>query len=107
MAMRDICFEPLAARRPSPERRHIGLGPCLANEDQALGCDPGLIFFPLLAPARDVRAILLAGAAALSINPRMDAMGHKKTYTEIFNSSPVGKFLIFKLVLQAFVHDKK
>ena len=61
MAVRNLGFEPLAPRRPTPERRHVGLGPGLVDEDQALRVDPGLIFFPLLTPARDVRAILLAG----------------------------------------------
>src|ERR1700756_3135116 len=61
VAVRNLGFEPLAARRPTPQRRHIGLGPGLIDEDQALGRDPGLIFFPLLAPAGDVRAVLLAG----------------------------------------------
>ena len=61
MAVRNLGFEPFAPRRPTPKRRHIGLGPSLVDEDQALRVDPGLIFFPLLAPAGDVRAILLAG----------------------------------------------
>jgi hypothetical protein len=61
VAVRNLGFEPLAARRPTPQRRHIGVGPGLIDEDQALGRDPGLIFFPLLAPAGDVRAVLLAG----------------------------------------------
>jgi hypothetical protein len=36
-------------------------GPGLIDEHQALGRDPGLIFFPLLTPSGDLRAILLAG----------------------------------------------
>jgi DNA replication protein DnaC len=40
---------------------HVGLGPGLVDEDQACGVDPGLVFFPLLTPSRDVGAILLAG----------------------------------------------
>jgi hypothetical protein len=36
-------------------------GPGLIDEHQALGRDPGLLFFPLLTPSGDLRAILLAG----------------------------------------------
>jgi len=61
VAVGNLGFEPLAPRRPAPERRHIGLGPGLVDEDQACRVDPGLIFLPLLTPSRDVRAILLAG----------------------------------------------
>jgi len=61
MPVRNLGFEPVAPRRPTPERRHVGLGPGLVDEDQACRVDPGLIFFPLLTPARDVLAILLAG----------------------------------------------
>ena len=60
-ALRHLGGEPLAARRPSPERRHVGLGPCLVNEDQALWIDPALIFRPLLAPSRDVGTVPFAG----------------------------------------------
>jgi hypothetical protein len=61
MAVRNFGFEPLAPRRPAPERRHVGLGPGLIDEHQALGIDPGLILFPLLPPSRHVRTILFAG----------------------------------------------
>ena len=61
VAMWNLGPKPCSARRPSSKRRHVGLGPCLIDEDQALGRDLGLVFFPLRAPARDVRAILLAG----------------------------------------------
>ena len=61
VALRHLGGEPLAARRPSPERRHVGLGPCLVDEDQALRIDPALIFRPLLAPSRDVGTIPFAG----------------------------------------------
>jgi hypothetical protein len=46
---------------PSPERRHIGLGPGLIDEDEALGIGAALIGAPLLAPALDVFAIRLLG----------------------------------------------
>jgi hypothetical protein len=35
MTMRHLGFEPLAARRPAPQRRHISFGPGLVDEDQA------------------------------------------------------------------------
>ena len=50
-----------AARRPAPQRRHVGLGPGLVDEDQALRVDPVLILRPLRSPARDVGTIVLAG----------------------------------------------
>ena len=40
-------FEPGAAERPSLRRRHVGLGPGLVDEDQALGRDTVLILDPL------------------------------------------------------------
>jgi len=57
----DLGPEPRAARRPSPERRHVGLGPSLIEEDQAAGFNPVLIGQPPRAPSRDVGAILFAG----------------------------------------------
>ena len=53
--------EPAAPRCPSPERRHVGLGPGLVKEDQAAGLNPVLMGRPLRAPARDVGTILFAG----------------------------------------------
>lgn len=61
VAVRHLGPEPLAARRPPPERRHVGLGPGLVNEDQTLGIDPALILFPPHPPSRDVGTILFAG----------------------------------------------
>jgi hypothetical protein len=60
-AVRDLGVEPLAARRPAPERRHIGLGPGFVDEDEAARIDPALIGGPLRAPSRHVGAIPLAG----------------------------------------------
>jgi len=60
-AIGDLGPEPRAARRPSPERRHVGLGPGLIEEDQAAGFNPVLIGRPLRAPPRNVGAILFAG----------------------------------------------
>ena len=50
----------LAARRPAPQRRHVGLGPGLVDEDQARRIDPILILYPLRPPARDVGTVALA-----------------------------------------------
>ena len=61
VAVRGLGFEPLATRRPSPERGHIGLGPGLVDEDQALLINAILIFSPLGPPARHVGTILFAG----------------------------------------------
>lgn len=60
-AMRHLGRQALAARRPSPERRHISLGPGLVEEHQAGSVDPALIRLPLQAPPRDVGTITLAG----------------------------------------------
>ena len=60
-AVRDLCFQPLATRRPSPERRHVGLGPGLVDEDQALRRDAPAVLLPLGPPAFDVRAIPFTG----------------------------------------------
>ena len=57
----DLGPEPASPRRPSPERRHVGLGPSLIEEDQAAELNPVLIGRPLRAPTRDVGAVLFAG----------------------------------------------
>ena len=63
-AVRDLGVEPHAAGRPSPQRRHVGLGPGLVDEDQALRLDPALILGPLRPPTGDVGTIALAGRDA-------------------------------------------
>jgi hypothetical protein len=52
--------QPAAARRPSPQGSHIGPGPGLVNEDQALRLDAVLILCPLGAPPRHVGPIAFA-----------------------------------------------
>ena len=47
VAVRHLGLDPLAARRPAPERRHVGLGPGLVDEHQAGGIDAILILRPL------------------------------------------------------------
>ena len=51
----------LATWRPAADRRHVGLGPSLVNEDEAPGIKPSLILLPLCPPARDLRLQLLDG----------------------------------------------
>jgi hypothetical protein len=61
VAMWHLGFDPLAARRPPSERRHVGLCPGLVDEHQAGGIDPTLIHRPLRPPTRDVGTVLLGG----------------------------------------------
>lgn len=61
MTVRHLGLDPLAARRPSSERRHIGLGPGLVDEHQAGRIDAVLMLCPLDPPARHIGAILLTG----------------------------------------------
>ena len=57
-------FHSSAARPPCAQRRHIGLGPSLIDEDQALRVNSILVLDPLGAPACDVGTIALAGRHA-------------------------------------------
>jgi hypothetical protein len=59
-AVRDLGHESAAARRPSSQRRHVGLGPGLVDEDQALRRDAILILCPLRPPPRHVRTVAFA-----------------------------------------------
>jgi hypothetical protein len=60
-ALRHLRWEALTARPPATQRRHIGLGPGLVDEDEAGGIDPILVGLPLLASPRHVGTISLAG----------------------------------------------
>ena len=60
VAVRDFRIEPLAARAPAAQRRHVGLGPSLVDEDKAFWINARLIFLPAGAVTGDVRPILLA-----------------------------------------------
>ena len=51
----------LATRCPSADRRHVGLGPGLIDEDETPGIKPPLVFLPLLAPACDLGPQLFDG----------------------------------------------
>ena len=61
VAMRNFGHQPRTSRCPSRERRHVGLGPGLIDEDQALRFDPTLILCPLRPLSRDVGTVPLAG----------------------------------------------
>ena len=67
-AMGHLGREALPARAPAAQRRHIGLGPGLIDEDEASGIDPILISLPLLASPRHVGTIALAGDQCLFLN---------------------------------------
>lgn len=58
VAIRHLGIEPLADRRPTAKRCHVGLGPGLIDEDEAPGVRSGLILLPLLAPPGDLWAQL-------------------------------------------------
>jgi len=58
--VRDLGHAALAARRPSAQWSHVGLGPGLVDEDQALRRDAILILCPLRPPPRHVGAIAFA-----------------------------------------------
>ena len=63
--MRNAGAQPLALRRAAVLARHIGRGPGLVDEDEALGIEIELAVEPVLAPLQDVRAILLARVRGL------------------------------------------
>jgi hypothetical protein len=59
--VRYLGFDALTARRPAPQRRHIGFGPGLIDEHQPSGIDPIPILDPLHPPTGDIGTILLGG----------------------------------------------
>jgi hypothetical protein len=52
--MWHVGLDPLAARRPPPQWRHVGFGPRLVDEDQPGRIDLAAVFTPLRAAADDV-----------------------------------------------------
>ena len=60
VAVRDLGRKPDAERCPSAQRRHVGLGPGLVDEDQTLRLDLVLILDPLCPPPRDVGTVAFA-----------------------------------------------
>src|ERR1700752_2753243 len=65
---------------PASERRHVGLGPGLVDQDPPQGLDLGLIVPPLRAASGDVGAILLAGDQRRFLDLSFSAW--TKPYTE-------------------------
>ena len=61
MTVWNLGNQALANATPAAYWRPIRLGPGFIDEDQAGRINLALMFFPLLPPARDVRAVLLAG----------------------------------------------
>ena len=61
MAMRHMVNQPLAYGGASVLTCHIGLGPSLIKEDQALGVDPLHLLTPFLTPLLYVLSLLLGG----------------------------------------------
>lgn len=56
MTMRSLGMQSLAHRSPAEQWRHIGFGPGLIDEDQAIRIDRALMPYPLPASASDVAA---------------------------------------------------
>jgi len=61
MPVRDFGQQPVAARRPAAQARHVGFGPGLVDEDQPRRIKPTLIGLPACAPSGDVGTILFGG----------------------------------------------
>lgn len=61
VAMRCKCMQTLALRSPTPDGRHVGLDPCLVNEDEPFGIEMRLEGFPSLTSASDIGAGLFKG----------------------------------------------
>jgi hypothetical protein len=57
--------QPLAARGASMGAGHIGLGPCLIDEDETVGIEVGLAVEPVSASPQDVWAVPLARVRGL------------------------------------------
>lgn len=53
--VRYACVQSLSARAPAAQGCHIGLDPCLVEEDEASGVNPALVGFPARSFAGDIR----------------------------------------------------
>lgn len=71
MAERHTHAKPLASRAATMGAGHVGLGPGLIDENQALGVQVDLPVEPGLALAQDVGAVVLAACAVffLRVSP--------------------------------------
>jgi hypothetical protein len=54
----------VAGRAPTAQRRHVGLGPGLINEDKALGVHLALTALPPHPPSRHIGPVLFTGQHA-------------------------------------------
>ena len=70
MPMRDAGPKALALRRPPAKPGHVGGGPRLVDEDEVSRVEVELALEPGLAPAQDLRPLLLAGVGSLFLNVR-------------------------------------
>ena len=61
LAMRRFGDQLLSAWSPASQRGHVGFGPCLVDEDEALGFQPALVLPPLPPAPGDGWTILLTG----------------------------------------------
>jgi hypothetical protein len=61
VTVRRLADQALAAKAPASQRRHVGLGPSLIDEDEPRRIDFRLILLPSRAPPGDVRPVPLAG----------------------------------------------
>jgi hypothetical protein len=67
-AVRHLGLDALTARRPAPQRRHVGFGPGLIDEHQPCGIDPIPIPGPLRPPTGDIGTILLGSISVFFCN---------------------------------------
>jgi hypothetical protein len=65
MTMREAHAQPLAPRAAAMTAGHVGCGPRLVDEDQALGIEIELAVEPALALRQDVGSVLLDSMASL------------------------------------------
>ena len=65
---------------PAAKRGHVGLGPCLIDEDEAGYIDPAAALEPLGAPARHIGTLLLGGDQRLFLCVSFSAW--TKSHTE-------------------------
>ncbi|MGA0598989.1 hypothetical protein [Enterovirga sp. CN4-39] len=64
MSENALGYQPLAAPGAPTQRRNIGLGPCLVDEDEVRRVQARLLATPALAGGCNVRSILLGGPYA-------------------------------------------
>ena len=105
-AVRNLGVKSVSARRPSPQRRHIGPGPGLVDEDQPLSFDAILILCPLDSSPRDLGSVAFASRhaffeaellgmhevphrVAIDLQATTGELGNETTYGEIVVPDPL------------------